>query len=447
MIRFFAFLTLLVGFGYCAFAHSGFTSPPSSLMAGATSQGEDSPEAALNRIRTHIKKLLNSPQPALYERHLNSVLAVCEEDVLGLQFAGSNRKSESKELLGYLKTIENGLNDDGSSAAPYLVDGRRSLTLARLSQSDNSIQFYLLSLPPHWDANKPYPLYVQLHGAGPVMPSAYVNFTFSPHTEDEKPAGERIVIVPWMRGNHPWREGGEAETDIWEAIDDLKTFAKLDPDRWYISGHSMGGDDVWALVQRTPDLWAAAGILAGSPNSAPADLGLVANMNYVPFYVWVNEHDPIKDRRPFFYEFQRALSAVGDPPKAVMGRGATHMYSPEDAAALENWLLTHVRHRPNHFVFVADTALHRGVWGITVPRKYSGPYPVAEPRAKFECWLEDQTVRVNTWGATSIGIDFGPLGLRMSGNIKLILNGEPRFKGPVPQKTVSLTILHPKPIQ
>lgn len=114
------------------------------------------------------------------------------------------------------------------------------------------------------------------------MPLACVHYhyTYLPHEKDEWRADEVISIVPWLRGNGQWRNENGSEPDIWEAIDDVRSFAKLDPDRWYISGNSWGRNDVWAIVQRTPDLWAAAGIMAGDTGSAPSDLGLLPNARY-----------------------------------------------------------------------------------------------------------------------------------------------------------------------
>src|SRR4029077_19300774 len=48
----------------------------------------DSPNDVLGRIRSHVQQLLATPQPELYQRHLRSVLALCEDDVLKLQLAG-----------------------------------------------------------------------------------------------------------------------------------------------------------------------------------------------------------------------------------------------------------------------------------------------------------------------------------------------------------------------
>ena len=168
----------------------GSVSPPE------TSARPDTPEAVLSRIRTHIEALLSKPQPELFARHLKSVLALSEEDVLKLEIAGADKDERARELHGYLSTIEAGLNGDGERAGLYLVDGRRSLTLARLSQSDGTLQFYTVSLPPHWDSRKACPLYVQLHGRGPDIPLAYVSNTFQPPTENEaKNVGHLIRIA------------------------------------------------------------------------------------------------------------------------------------------------------------------------------------------------------------------------------------------------------------
>ena len=397
----------------------------------------DSPQAEISRIRVRIETLLDKPQPELFARHLRSVLALCEDDVLKLPFAGAQHDEQATELLGYLKVIDAGLNDDGGRAETYLAEGRRALTLARVSRSDRTLQFYTVSLPPRWDPSKAYPLYVRLHGRGPDLALAWVNFTYLPHEKDEPINGPAITIVPWLRGNGAWRDENGSEPDIWEAIDDVKSYARLDSDRWYISGHSWGGDDVWSIVQRTPDLWAAAGIMSGHPGSAPKELGLVPNARYVPFYLWVGDQDPIPNRRPAFDYFRDALAEVGDPAKLVVAHGVAHNSRPQDEAALESWLLEHVRNHPSHFTFVIDTPAHRGIRGISIPRKYPDAYGNAEPRASFECWMEGSTVRIQTANATRLNVDPGPGGLNLSGTITLMVNGKTRFTGPAPAKPLS----------
>jgi len=413
------------------------------LLLSAVSQAElsprpDTPEAALSRIRAHIEALLRKPQPGLFARHLRSVLALSEEDVLKLELAGAGKDERAKELYGYLSTIEAGLNGDSERAEPYLVDGTRSLTLARLSQSDGTLQFYTVSLPLHWDSRKAYPLYVHLHGRGPDIPLAYVSTTFQPPKEKEAKNAELIAIVPWLRGNGEWRNENGSEPDLWEAIEDVKNFATVDPDRWYLSGHSWGGDDAWSITQRTPDLWAAVGIMAGNPVGAPYALGLVANASNVPFYLWVGDED--KERKSSFDAFRTSLTAAGNPPKVVVAPGVGHNYRAADATALEAWLLLHTRRMPKHFSFIVDTPQHRGIWGIFIPRIYPDAYPQAEPRVKFECWIEGSTIRIRSWDAKQIEVNLGPTGLNLSRNVELIVNGKTRFSGVAPAKPLSLNL-------
>ena len=413
------------------------------LLLSAASQAQPSPNpntpvATLSRIRAHIEALLNRSQPELFARHLKSVLALSEEEVLKAQLAGTKNDGRAKELLGYLNIIEIGLNGDGEKADPYLVEGRRSLTLARLSQSDGTLQFYTVSLPPLWDPRRAYPLYVHLHGRGPDIPLAYVSYTFQPPKESAAKNAEVIAIVPWLRGNGERRNENGSEPDVWEAIEDVKSFAVVDPNRWYLSGHSWGGDDAWSIAQRTPDLWAAVGIMAGNPVGAPYALGLVANASHVPFYLWVGDED--KERKSSFDNFRSSLNAVGNPPTTVVAAGIGHNYRAEDAAALEAWLLQHTRQMPKHFSFNADTPQHRCIWGISIPRTYPDAYPQAEPRVKFECWIEGSTIRIRTWDVKEIEVNFGPTGLNLSGDVELIVNGETKFSGAAPVKPLSLNL-------
>jgi pimeloyl-ACP methyl ester carboxylesterase len=399
----------------------------------------DPSDEVLSQIKTQIQQLLATPEPELYRRHLQSVLALCEDGVLKAQFAGPDRPEQEKEMLGYLKAIETGLEQkDARQPDTYLVEGRRSLNIARLSQSDGTLQLYTVSLPAHWSANKAYPLWVQLHGRWSDLPLALVASSLAPYEKDQKPNEDSIILTPWVRGNSDYRLKYGSEPDIWEAINDLKTFAKLDPDRWYISGHSWGGDDTWAIVLRTPDLWAAAGIMAGHPHSAPKELGLVSNARYVPFYLWRGDHDQTPNREWAFNYFRDSLTAVGDPPKAVVAPGVPHMYRPEDLATMQIWLFEHVRHRPNHFSFVIDTPDHRGVWGISIPTKYELAYFNVDPRASFECWIEGPVVRIQTTDSNHLDVDLGPQGLNMSGQVKVVANGKKLFDGTVPAKPLSL---------
>lgn len=401
-------------------------------------RGPESVDAALARIRGRIDALQAVNQPELFRRHLRSVLALAEEGVVHFELAGAGNELQSNELLGDLHAIETGLQGEGGSAQAYLTEGKCPLILARLSKSDGTLQFLALYLPSHWDAKKPYPLHVQLHGRGPDTPLGMVGSLLSAQPASGNKRADLITVVPWLRGNGEWRNENGSEPDLWEAIEDVRSIGSIDPNRWYLSGHSWGGDDAWSIVQRTPDLWAAVGIMAGNPVGAPYELGLLSNAEHLPFYLWVGEKD--KERMASFESFRSSLMAVNDPPKVVVAPGTGHNYRPEDAVAMEEWLVQHTRQMPRHFTFVVDTPQHRGAWGISIPRMYPDAYPQAEPRAKFECWIEGNVVRVRTWDAKKIEVDFGKTGLSLSGEVKLIVNGKARFSEAAPARPLALDL-------
>jgi hypothetical protein len=69
----------------------------------------EGPEGVLNRIRNRIDTLLRKPQPALYVRHLRSVMALCDEEILRLQFAGTGRTAQTTDA----KNLNVDLGPDG----------------------------------------------------------------------------------------------------------------------------------------------------------------------------------------------------------------------------------------------------------------------------------------------------------------------------------------------
>ena len=73
-----------------------------------------------------------------------------------------------------------------------------------------------------------------------------------------------------------------------------------------------------------------------------------------------------------------------------------------------------------------------------MPRSYPGVYLLPEPRAGFECWVEGQTVRIETRDATKLDVDLGPSGLRMTGDVTVNVNGKQQYSGPVPARPLSL---------
>ncbi|MHC5543000.1 hypothetical protein ACYOEI_32665, partial [Singulisphaera rosea] len=208
----------------------------------APAQSLEDAQTLLRRFEARLEPLLAKPQHPLFLRHLKSLRSMARSQfaVLSLEppaYLGRPLAEHLKEYHGYLSTIDRGFEGDAANPDCYFKDGTRPLILAFASQLDGSLQYFMVDLPPNWDPNRAYPLFVGLHGTGPDNPLAYPSFVLGPRSAAPKMSAENpmIRLAPWGRGNRGWRN--DSERDLFEAIADLQSFAKLDPERWYLTGH------------------------------------------------------------------------------------------------------------------------------------------------------------------------------------------------------------------
>ncbi len=124
---------------------------------------------------------------------------------------------------------------------------------------------YLLYVPPHYAASKdPLPLLVFLHGAGECgvdLAGIYVHGPTMELLRNEN-AGMRatfpaIVVSPQCppRGER-WDQPAMIKT-VAALVRELSTKMRVDRDRIYCTGLSMGGTGTWHLALEAPDLFAA----------------------------------------------------------------------------------------------------------------------------------------------------------------------------------------------
>ena len=153
---------------------------------------------------------------------------------------------------------------------------------------------YRLLLPKNYDASKEYPFILFLHGAGErgndneaQLMHGWKLF-LQDNVRDSFPA---IVVFPQCPANSYWSNvefrydsiskqrsfhfpaKGEPTTAmkmLIELFDELEDNYKLDDDRYYIGGLSMGGMGTFELVRRKPSTFAAAFPICGGGNTSTA---------------------------------------------------------------------------------------------------------------------------------------------------------------------------------
>ncbi|HEX8551555.1 MAG TPA: alpha/beta hydrolase-fold protein [Abditibacteriaceae bacterium] len=125
--------------------------------------------------------------------------------------------------------------------------------------ADGSPQPYWIYLPPNYSPQKKWPLVVLLHGYNPQITKAD---PWLPGADAMSVATERgfIVAIPYGRRNTDFLGVGEDDTLAVRA-EMLRRF-RIDEDRVFLLGPSMGGYGVWAVGLKHPHLWAGLSAMA-----------------------------------------------------------------------------------------------------------------------------------------------------------------------------------------
>jgi len=170
---------------------------------------------------------------------------------------------------------------------------------------------YTIAIPKDYDGQKPVPLILALHFSGPVTPHFGGRFLEA----FVHPALERlgaIMVAPdctdtdWTRPR--------SEKDLLELLDFLMKHYAIDKKRTLITGYSMGGIGTWFLAARHQDLFSAALIMAGSPQSSTAKTDWK-----IPLYV-------IHSRADEIVPFDPTAKVV----EKLRGRGISIQFAPID---------------------------------------------------------------------------------------------------------------------
>ncbi|HPG39599.1 MAG TPA: prolyl oligopeptidase family serine peptidase [bacterium] len=386
---------------------------------------------------SEMETLAQKEKQPVFKRHLNSTLALVQTQWAQAALQFDDNPQLARDVIHYVSIIRSGLKGDAVQWQTYL-DRRRSLVLAFISPSDNTLQYYNLLLPRGWNPGQNYPMVVDLHGAGNPhtlnnVANSYAALTAGIQREEFPGEAEPFILMPWGRGNRGYQE--YARNDVYEAIEDMAKTFMIDNKRVYLTGHSMGGGGAWAFALRHPDMWAAVAICSGGTWYAPTGRGMGGNLYDVPIRIWHGDSDnavPVTEA----YRMAEELKKYGVNPNMVIVPGGGHEY-PEPARRTNlQWLLQFTRTRPDSFSFVVDNNdLPAGRNGVYIERDLTIS---ALPR--FTCKIEGNIIRIHSFGTKRVVVigseyDDGLMGIGLQGTMTVFLNDTEVYNGPV--KTVS----------
>ncbi|HWW02928.1 MAG TPA: prolyl oligopeptidase family serine peptidase [Candidatus Acidoferrum sp.] len=194
---------------------------------------------------------------------------------------------------------------------------------------------YLLFLPQGYEqSKKKWPLMLFLHGAGESGHDlAKVKTHGPPKIVETKPDFPFILVSPQSPGR-----GWNPEV-LNALLDDIMRTYRVDKDRVYLTGLSMGGFGTWELAAAHPEKFAAIAPICGGGN--PQNAKKLARL---PIWVFHGAKDPtvpIERSR----EMVEALKAAGANVKFTVYPEAQHDSWTEtyDNPAFYQWLLEQKR--------------------------------------------------------------------------------------------------------
>jgi len=205
---------------------------------------------------------------------------------------------------------------------------------------------YRLYVPTKYDGKRVFPLIVALHGLGGTEDSMFgPMYGMVPLAEQHGyivvgPLGYRIDgFYGGIPGTGPASHSAQlSEQDVMEVLRLVRQEYKIDDNRIYLMGHSMGGIGTWALGAKYPDIWAALGPISGTGNPAT-----VEKMRAIPEIVVHGDADtvvPIGGAQAMV----AAMNKLGTEVKFVVVPGGSHMSVPEpNMAAIFDFFDAHTK--------------------------------------------------------------------------------------------------------
>jgi poly(3-hydroxybutyrate) depolymerase len=171
-----------------------------------------------------------------------------------------------------------------------------------LLESANEIMPYRLYVPTSYtgaQGGAAFPLIVALHGLGGTEDSFFTGYdNIMPKLAEQHgyiiaaPLGYRVDgSYGWGLGNQPAdpntrRLQERSEDDVMQVLRLVRQQYRIDENRIYLAGHSMGAIGTWKIAPKFPDIWAAIAPFAGS--GTPSTL---ERIRHIPQFVVHGDDD------------------------------------------------------------------------------------------------------------------------------------------------------------
>jgi len=326
----------------------------------------------------------------------------------------------------------------GEAAA---LHGDGFLRIAWIDDVDDSPQYCRAFLPAGYDHKKAFPMVVKLHGYNPRNPPYEKYWRIRDRHSRSARALPVIEMLPHGRGNTGYK--GIGHRDVMTAVKLAQEKLKVDPDRIYLMGYSMGGGGTWNVGTRRPDAFAALGPVYGGWDyhgwidaadyaglrpferffkEASSSFSQVESLLTTPVFVNHGDADPQVDVDYSRY-IVRMLQRWGYDVRYWEHPGWRHQQFEEEHWLIE-WFLRHKLDRNPREVRLRASSLTgaRSHWLQVEQREH--PYEFMQARARV---LDASTIEVNTANVLQFKLTPGTALVDHSKPVNIIWNG--RYAG------------------
>ncbi len=186
-------------------------------------------------------------------------------------------------------------------------------TAKTFKNADESESPYVVYVPPTYDGTTAVPVVLFLHGSGESKGGTKQPIEQgigNGHITKRARTFPAIVVIPQCESRRTgWAADGPDGKRAVAILDAVLKEYKIDKDRQYLTGISMGGYGTWSLAAAYPDRWAAIAPVCGG-----GKVGTAATLKDIPCWCWHGDADTAvkvdKSR-----EMVAALKAAGGSPR------------------------------------------------------------------------------------------------------------------------------------
>lgn len=203
---------------------------------------------------------------------------------------------------------------------------------------------YLTYLPSDYqeDEFKNWPLIIFLHGASLRGNDLQKLNKFGiPKLIKEGREFDFIIISPQCPANKDWT------TENWfpATYNEIREKFRIDTNRVYLTGLSLGGEGTWYISEQYPDIFAAISPVCGRVSHIPSILKESEEISSLPIWIFHGALDKVYSVK----ESDKMYSLLKDLNPNIrytrypdLGHGATHDTTYKDPE-LYNWFLSHYK--------------------------------------------------------------------------------------------------------